>query len=88
MTSINLYIFIMFIMRIILTNARTMNMNNNQMMVRNLILKQYLRMKSPINKRFNKYKEKLISLYYEIPYSYYKLLEDDKLIIETIISLL
>jgi len=88
MTSINLYIFIMFIMRIILINARTMNMNNNQMMVRNLILKQYLRMKSPINKRFNKYKEKLISLYYEIPYSYYKLLEDDKLIIETIISLL
>ena len=88
MTSINLFTVIIFIMHITVTNAIHIHMNNNQMMVRNLILKQYLRIKCPINKRFNKYKQKLISLYYELPYYYNTLLEDDKLIIETIISLL
>lgn len=88
MTSINLFTVIIFIMHIILTNTASINMSNNPMIIRNLILKQYLRIKCPINKRFNKYKQKLISLYYELPYYYNTLLEDDKLIIETIISLL
>jgi len=93
MISIKTYTFIMLIIYNILynsitINAITINLNNNPMIIRNLILKQYLRIKGPINKRFNKYKQKLISLYYELPHNYYSLLEDEQLIIETIISLL
>lgn len=62
--------------------------NNHNMMMRNIILKQYLRLTIPLTKRLTLYKQKLISLYYELPYSYYKLSEEDQLIIENVIALL
>ena len=62
--------------------------NDHNMMMRNIILKQYLRLTIPLTKRLTLYKQKLISLYYELPYSYYKLSEEDQLIIENVIALL
>jgi hypothetical protein len=69
-------------------NAITINMNNTPMIMRNILLKHYLRIKGPVNRRLNKCKDRLITLYYELPLNYYSLLEDEKLILETIFSLL
>jgi len=57
-------------------------------MTRNLILKQYLRLAIPLTKHNTIYKQKLISLYYDLPYNYYKLYEEDQIIIENVIALL
>jgi hypothetical protein len=84
----NIYILFFFILKIIKINSISINYNQNNMMIRNLILKQYLRLTIPLSKRLSIYKEKLISLYYDLPSVYYKLSEEDQYIIENVIALL
>ena len=69
-------------------NSISTNYNQNNMIIRNLILKQYLRLTIPLSKRLTIYKEKLISLYYYLPSVYYKLSEEDQYIIENVLELL
>lgn len=75
-------------LHILTINAISITNNDRNMMMRNMILKQYLRLTIPLTKRLGVYKQKLISLYYDLPHSYYKLSEEDQLIIENVIALL
>ena len=88
MLLIKLLVLIPYLSYIITSNAESIRLNYDKMMIRNIILKQYLRLTIPLTKRLVVYKQKLISLYYELPYSYYKLSEEEQLIIENVIALL
>ena len=88
MLLIKMLVLIPYLSYIITSNAESIRLNYDKMMIRNIILKQYLRLTIPLTKRLVVYKQKLISLYYELPYSYYKLSEEEQLIIENVIALL
>ena len=88
MKLFTLGVCLLFMSNILTINTISITNNDHKMMIRNLILKQYLRLTIPFTKRLTVYKEKIISLYYELPYQYYKLSEEDQLIIENVIALI
>ena len=87
----NIVTIIIFLLCVLQTKSTTANYNYNGMMLRNFFLKKYLQlpMLTKMNKHFLKEcKEKIINLYYHLPYQYYTLSDDDKLLIENILGTL